>query len=73
MDGAGAAIELGALIDGRPMAPVQILVACLCAVALFIDGYDIQGDGAGRADALAGPGISRRPGSAWRSPRRLSA
>lgn len=36
------AIELGEIIDHRPMAWVQIWVAVLCAAALFIDGYDIQ-------------------------------
>ena len=37
-----ARIELGELIDRRPMSNAQVLVAVLCAAALFVDGYDIQ-------------------------------
>lgn len=50
------AIELGEIIDHRPMAPVQIWVAVLCAAALFIDGYDIQ------VMALAVPSLARNLG-----------
>jgi AAHS family 4-hydroxybenzoate transporter-like MFS transporter len=35
-------LDLAEVIDRGRMAPVQILVATLCATALFIDGYDIQ-------------------------------
>src|SRR5262245_54945165 len=37
-----ASIELAELIDRRPMSAAQIMVAVLCAAALFVDGYDIQ-------------------------------
>ncbi len=41
-DGVTGRIELGDLIDLRPVSPAQIFVVALCAAALFIDGYDIQ-------------------------------
>jgi MFS transporter, AAHS family, 4-hydroxybenzoate transporter len=37
-----APIELNELIDRRPMSAAQVMVAVLCAAALFVDGYDIQ-------------------------------
>lgn len=46
-------IELGDIIDHRPMSTTQILVAVLCAAALFVDGYDIQ------VMALAVPSLSK--------------
>jgi AAHS family 4-hydroxybenzoate transporter-like MFS transporter len=36
------ALDLGEVIDRRPMSAVQVLTAVLCAAALFVDGYDIQ-------------------------------
>jgi AAHS family 4-hydroxybenzoate transporter-like MFS transporter len=50
------AIELGDVIDHRPMSTTQILVAVLCAAALFIDGYDIQ------VMALAVPSLAKNWG-----------
>jgi AAHS family 4-hydroxybenzoate transporter-like MFS transporter len=47
------AIELGEIIDHRPMSGTQVLVALLCAAALFIDGYDIQ------VMALAVPSLAK--------------
>jgi AAHS family 4-hydroxybenzoate transporter-like MFS transporter len=35
-------LDLGELIDRRPMSVVQVVVTVLCAAALFVDGYDIQ-------------------------------
>jgi MFS transporter, AAHS family, 4-hydroxybenzoate transporter len=35
-------LDLGQLIDRRPMSVVQVVVTVLCAAALFVDGYDIQ-------------------------------
>ena len=35
-------LDLGELIDLRPMRAVQVIAAVLCAAALFVDGYDIQ-------------------------------
>jgi AAHS family 4-hydroxybenzoate transporter-like MFS transporter len=35
-------LEIGRLIDDRPMTGMQVLVAVLCGLALFLDGYDIQ-------------------------------
>jgi AAHS family 4-hydroxybenzoate transporter-like MFS transporter len=40
-DGAGT-LDLARVIDRGPMTPLQMLVAALCATALFVDGYDIQ-------------------------------
>jgi AAHS family 4-hydroxybenzoate transporter-like MFS transporter len=53
MDEGEQAIELGELIDRRAMALPQVLVAVLCAGALFVDGYDIQ------VMALAVPPLAR--------------
>ena len=53
MDEGEQQIELGELIDRRPMSAVQALVAILCAGALFVDGYDIQ------VMALAVPPLAR--------------
>lgn len=38
----GEPVELGWLVDHRPVAATQILVAVLTAAALFVDGYGIQ-------------------------------
>ena len=35
-------IELGRLIDEAPVSALQIRVVALCALAAFLDGYDIQ-------------------------------
>jgi MFS transporter, AAHS family, 4-hydroxybenzoate transporter len=35
-------VEIDKLIDERPLAGVQILVIVLCALVIFLDGYDIQ-------------------------------
>jgi MFS transporter, AAHS family, 4-hydroxybenzoate transporter len=35
-------VEVGALIDRRPMSSVQVFIAVLCAATLIVDGYDIQ-------------------------------
>ena len=37
-----APVELGELIDRRPMSVAQVMVVVLCAAMLFVDGYDIQ-------------------------------
>jgi len=47
-----APVELGELIDRRPMSATQVMVVVLCAAALFVDGYDIQ------VMALAVPSLS---------------
>ena len=46
-------IGVGRLIDERPMSGMQIGIAVLCAVAIFLDGYDLQ------AMALAVPSLAR--------------
>jgi AAHS family 4-hydroxybenzoate transporter-like MFS transporter len=46
-------LEPGEVIDHRPMSGTQIMVAVLCAAALFVDGYDIQ------VMALAVPSLAR--------------
>src|SRR5579862_7860138 len=51
-------LDLGELIDRGRMTPVQMLVAALCAAALFVDGYDIQ------VMALAVPTLAK----AWSLP-----
>jgi len=48
----GAAVELGELIDRRPMSVAQVMVVVLCSAMLFVDGYDIQ------VMALAVPSLS---------------
>lgn len=35
-------IEIGQLIDSRPLSGLQIRVVILCALVLLLDGYDIQ-------------------------------
>lgn len=58
-DGAARAargMDLGRLIDERPMSRMQVLVAVLCGFAIFLDGYDIQ------VMALAVPSLSREWG-----------
>ncbi len=55
-----AKIDVGRLIDERPMSGLQIGVAVLCGLAMFLDGYDIQ------VMALAVPSLARdwsRPAS----------
>jgi hypothetical protein len=37
-NGAEATVELGALIDQRPISSLQVLVTTLCAAMLFVDG-----------------------------------
>ncbi len=51
------AVELGGIIDHGPMSAMQVMVAVLCAAALFIDGYDIQ------VMALAVPSLARSLGT----------
>ncbi|MGH8217787.1 MAG: MFS transporter, partial [Steroidobacteraceae bacterium] len=46
-------VTLDELIDSLPMSPAQVWVALLCALTLFIDGYDIQ------VMALAVPSLAR--------------
>jgi len=52
--GASTAIGISALIDARPLTLLQLLVAVLCGLAMFIDGYDLQ------ALPLAVPSIARQ-------------
>ena len=49
-------VDIGGLIDRRPMSPLQIGVAVLCGLAIFLDGYDIQ------VMALAVPSLSHEWG-----------
>ncbi len=56
-DGA-ARLELADIIDHRPMTATQVMVAVLCAAAVFVDGYDIQ------VMALAVPSLAK----AWSLP-----
>ncbi len=56
-DGAGT-LDLAEVIDRGRMTPTQIMVAALCAAALFVDGYDIQ------VMALAVPSLAK----AWSLP-----
>ena len=49
-------IDVSGLIDSKPISGMQISVVVLCAVAIFLDGYDIQ------AMALAVPSLSREWG-----------
>jgi AAHS family 4-hydroxybenzoate transporter-like MFS transporter len=51
-------LDLGEVIDRGRMTPLQMLVAALCSVALFVDGYDIQ------VMALAVPTLAK----AWSLP-----
>lgn len=51
-DGAEA-LDLGEIIDRRPMSAAQVLTAALCAAALLVDGYDIQ------VMALSVPALAR--------------
>ncbi|HSV57477.1 MAG TPA: hypothetical protein VLJ19_01160, partial [Variovorax sp.] len=53
-----APTDVAALIDEQPMSRVQVLVAVLCALAVFFDGYDIQ------VMALAVPALSQEWGMA---------
>ncbi|MGH8258932.1 MAG: MFS transporter, partial [Steroidobacteraceae bacterium] len=46
-------ITLDEWLDSLPMSRVQVWVAVLCALALFVDGYDIQ------VMALAVPSLAR--------------
>src|SRR5512138_576473 len=38
----GTPLELGDVIDRRPMSVAQVMVVVLCSAMLFVDGYDIQ-------------------------------
>ncbi|HSI56141.1 MAG TPA: MFS transporter [Ideonella sp.] len=51
-----SALDVGSLIDSRPMSRLQVMVAVLCALAVFFDGYDIQ------VMALAVPALAREWG-----------
>jgi AAHS family 4-hydroxybenzoate transporter-like MFS transporter len=53
-----ASMDVETLIDERPMTRVQVLVAVLCAMAVFFDGYDIQ------VMALAVPALAQEWGLA---------
>ena len=55
---AAPTIELGEIIDQRRMTTTQVLVAVLCAAALFVDGYGIQ------VMALAVPSLAKN----WQMP-----
>ncbi len=52
-EAAAPPIELGDVVDHRPMSATQVVVAVLCAAALFVDGYDIQ------VMALAVPSLAK--------------
>ncbi len=58
MADSGEQLDLGDLIDRRPMSRTQMAVVALCAAALFVDGYDIQ------VMALAVPSLAK----AWSLP-----
>ncbi len=51
-------IDVGELIDRRPMSQTQRWVVALCAAVLFVDGYDIQ------VMALAVPALAKQ----WQLP-----
>jgi len=51
-------IEVGALIDGRPLAPIQLRIMLICGMVMLLDGYDIQ------VMALAVPSVSELWGAA---------
>src|ERR1700722_2641661 len=53
---ATSSINLTALINGRPVGGFQILIAVLCGLIVFTEGYDAQ------AIAYAAPSI----GAAWK-------
>jgi len=55
-EAAAGSIEVGELIDQRPMSATQRLVVVLCAAAMIVDGYDIM------VMALAVPSVAK----AWR-------
>ncbi|MFO1409937.1 MAG: hypothetical protein U1F06_06090 [Steroidobacteraceae bacterium] len=38
----GGAVDVGRLIDGRPLSRAQRLVIAVCLATMFLDGYDIQ-------------------------------
>lgn len=46
-------IEIGSVVDHRPLGALQLLVAVLSAMALLVDGYDVQ------VMALAVPALAR--------------
>ncbi len=41
-ESASPAASISALIDALPLSAVQLLVAVLCGLAMFVDGYDLQ-------------------------------
>ena len=47
-------LDVGALIDQRPLSAIQALVAVLCGLAMFANGYDLQ------ALALAVPSLAQQ-------------
>ena len=40
--GVSPAAAISALIDERPLSGLQLLVAVLCGLSMFVDGYDLQ-------------------------------
>jgi len=57
-DDARPPVEIGDLIDARPLTRLQIQVAVLCGLVVFFDGYDVQ------VMALAVPSVSETWGAA---------
>ena len=55
---AGERIEVGALLDSRPLQALQIGVMVVCGLVMLLDGYDIQ------VMALAVPSVSELWGAA---------
>jgi AAHS family 4-hydroxybenzoate transporter-like MFS transporter len=55
-DAGGSRIEIGRLIDSRPLSLTQIGVLVLCGLVVMLDGYDIQ------VMALAVPTVARQWG-----------
>jgi len=51
-------VDVGQLIDSRPLVPLQILIIVLCGLVVLFDGYDIQ------TMALAVPSIAAE----WKLP-----
>ena len=47
-------IEIGQLIDERPLRPIQILVMILSFLVVWLDGYHIQSMGAGSVKYFGG-------------------
>ncbi len=57
-DAARGSVDIGRLIDERPLSRLQIQVAVLCGMVVFFDGYDVQ------VMALAIPSVSETWGAA---------